>query len=317
MAVLGGVLLEAKYPNYLFFCSAAGALESPEGCAFDEEENASQMTVKHDLSRMSSAGDEENREPTRLTSVSHELSRNEVEKTVAKATITNNLSPSFHVDITSQGHTVTGNSGHKTIVKPQTVKVDEPEKAPPIVPNQELAAGNQPARSGFFSGKGVGDFSSQSISNSARSVANVEPLGKVPPTNSPSMWSSARSDARVDASKTSDGRPFQLLSDKVDSSDKNPLQSAGVVLRHAADLKDKAKPSVSFNSSGQTAWTAQGNNNSLAAYPGSQMPLVESIASGKSFQSEFKKEFSAASSPSGEPYSLQNASKQFGNVHAY
>ncbi|KAI3461921.1 hypothetical protein Pfo_018584 [Paulownia fortunei] len=299
------------------FASAAGALASPESCASDEDDDASQVSVKHDL--ISSASGEESREPTFSMSESHELSRFEVEKTDAKATITNDLSPSSYVDVGSREQTATENRGQKPLVNSQTVKVDEPEKAPSIMLNQDSNTENQSIcevkhSTGFFSGKVVGDFSHQSMSKDPLSCSNVGPLRKVPPTNSPSVWSLTRSNARVDASKTSDGRFLLLPSDEVENSDKHALQSAGRVLRHPTDIKEKAEPSVTFTSFGQTASTAQGHRNSLPAYPGSQMPLGESVASGKSFQSESKKELNSAFSSTGLPYSVQNASKQFGNV---
>ncbi|KAL9140612.1 hypothetical protein ABFS82_14G048600 [Erythranthe guttata] len=295
------------------FASATGALESPEGCASDEEENASQVSVKHELSQISSTVGEKSRDPTFSASESHEPGKVEVEKTGAKATVTNNLSP-FHVDMRSQGHTATGNWGHKPLVESQTVKGDEPEKALLAVPNQDINAGNQSARTGLFSGKVVGDISNQVRSNPLLSSSNVEQLGKAPPASSPSMWSSAGSNARVDASKTSDGKSLSLFSGKVDNSDKIPLQYARVALRDPADLKEKARPSTTFISSGQTTSTSQGNKNLLSAYPGLQVPPMESVVSGKSFMSEFKKELNAASTPTGLPYSVQNSSKQFGNV---
>ncbi|KAK6145015.1 hypothetical protein DH2020_021835 [Rehmannia glutinosa] len=208
--------------------------------------------------------------------------------------------------------------GQNPLVNSQAVKVDEPEKSLSIVLNQDSNAENQSSEvkhsTGFFSGKVVSDFSRQPITKDPLSGCSVEPSSKVPPTNSPSLWSLTRSSARVDASKTSDGRFSSLPSDAVDDSEKHALQSGGHVLRHSTDIKEKAKPSIFSTSFGQTASTAQGHRNSVPAYPGSQLPLGESVASGKSFQSEFKKEFNSASSPTGLPYSLQNASKQFGNV---
>lgn len=313
--------MEATCQSYLLFCSTAGALVSPEGCASGEEDDASQVSMKRELSLISSAGGEESREPNFSTSQSDELSRIEVERTSAKATMTNDLSTSFNVENRPQEQTATENMGQRPVGNSQTLKVDDPEKAFSIVLNQSNNAENQSISEvkhskALFSGKVVGDVSRQSISNYPLSGSNVEPLREVlPPTNTPSVWSSTRSHARVDASKTSDGRFLSLSSDGVDNSDKHALRSAGDVLQYPTDLKEK--PSVTFTSFGQTALTAQGNRNSLPAYPGSQVPLGNSFASGKSFKPEFKKELNAASSPTSLTHFAQNASKQFGNVTFY
>ncbi|XP_020552303.1 nuclear pore complex protein NUP214 isoform X2 [Sesamum indicum] len=302
------------------FASARGALASSEVCA-DEEEDDSQASTNHQLSVISSAGGEESRVPTSLPSESHEFSRVAIGKTGAKATITNELSPSFHLDGRSQEQTYTENTGQKPLTNSQMVKVkvDEPEKALSTKQNQdsnpEYQSISEVKRStGFFTAEVVGDSFQQSMSNYSISGRNVEPLGKVPPTSSPSGWSLTRSNARVDSSKPSTGKFLSFPSGEIGNSDKPALQSGGGVERRATDLKEKAKPSVSFTSFGQTDSSAQGNRNSLPGSPGSQASLTESVASGKSFPSEFKKELSAAPSPAGFPYSAQKVSKQFGNV---
>ncbi|KAK4408611.1 Nuclear pore complex protein [Sesamum angolense] len=303
------------------FASARGALASSEVCASDEEEDDSQASTNHKLSVISSAGGEESRAPTSSPSESHEFSRVAIEKTGAKATITNELSPSFHLDGRSQKQTYTENTGQKPLTNSQMLKVkdDEPEKALSTKQNQDSNPEYQSIpevkrSTGFFSAEVVGDPSQQLMNNYPISGRNVEPIGKVPSTSSPSGWSLTRSNARIDSSKPSTGKFLSFPSGEIGNSDKPALQSGGGVERRPTDLKEKAKPSVSFTSFGQTDLSAQGNRNSLPGSPGTQVPLTESVASGKSFPSEFRKELSAAPSPAGLPYSAQKASKQFGNV---
>ncbi|KAL0436775.1 UNVERIFIED_CONTAM: Nuclear pore complex protein [Sesamum radiatum] len=303
------------------FASAQGALASSEVCAFDEEEDDPQASMNHQPSVIASAGGEESRAPTSLPSESHEFSRVAIEKTGAKATITNELSPSFHLEGRSREQTYTENTGQKPLTNSQIVqvKVEEPEKALSTKQNQDSNPKYQSisevkCSTGFSSAEIVGDPSQQSMSNYPISGRNVEPLGKVPTTSSPSGWSLTRSNARVDSSKPSTGKFLSFPSGEIGNSDKPALLSGGGVERRPIDLKEKAKPSVSFNSFGQTDSSAQGNRSSLPGSPGSRVPLTESVASGKSFPSEFKKELSAAPSPAGLPCSAQKASKQFGNV---
>ncbi|KAL0369970.1 UNVERIFIED_CONTAM: hypothetical protein Sangu_0315100 [Sesamum angustifolium] len=199
------------------------------------------------------------------------------------------------------------------------VKVDEPEKALSTKHNQDSNPEYQSIpevkrSTGFFSAEVVGDPSQQLMNNYPISGRNVDPIGKVPSTSSPSGWSLTRSNARVDSSKPSTGKFLSFPSGDIGNSDKPALQSGGGVERRPTDLKEKDRPSVSFTSFGQTDLSAQGNRNSLPGSPGTQVPLTESVASGKSFPSEFRKELGAAPSPAGLPYSAQKASKQFGNV---
>ncbi|KAH6765370.1 hypothetical protein C2S52_000196 [Perilla frutescens var. hirtella] len=281
------------------FASAAGALTSAERCASSEEDDASEEPIKHEIPLISSAGGEESRKlTTSLTAQSCELSGIEVEKTSAKVTTANNLSPPTNLVIRPKEQTTVEKMGS------QTVKVDDPKKSLTAVLNAHSNA-EHPSMSelvtskAFFSGKVVGDVSCQSVSNYPPLGSNVEPLHKVlPSTTTPS-----ESIARVDASK---------IPDKVDNSDKNTLRSAGSILKPSTDLKEKS--SVSFTSFGQTALSAQGNRNSLLEYPNSQMPSGSSFASGKAFQSESKKELNAPPSPPLLTHFMQNVSKQFGNV---
>lgn len=285
------------------FASAAGALTSAERCASSEEDDASQEPMKHELPLISSAGGDESRKLTSSTSQSRELSRIEVEKTSATVTAANMLSPSTNLVIRPQEQT--------TVVKmgSQTLKVDDPEKSLPMVLNahsnaESLSTSEVVTSKAFFSGKVVGDASHQSVSNYPPLGSNVEPLHKVlPSTTTPSAWNLSQSIARVDASK---------IPDKVDNSDKSTIRSAGSILKNSTDLKEKT--SVTFTSFGQTSLNAQGNRNSISAYPGSQVPSGNSFASGKAFQSESKKELSAPPSPPSLTHFMQNASKQFGNV---
>ncbi|KAL8484343.1 hypothetical protein ACS0TY_026863 [Phlomoides rotata] len=296
--------------------SAAGALASPEGCASAEEDDASQVSVKHELPQISSAGAEESKDPTIPTSQSHELSRIEVEKTSAKATTTNDLSP-FNIDIRPREENAPENMGQKPLFDSETLKVDDPEKVRSIVLNQDDNAGNQSIsevkhNKGVLSGKVAGDIFHQSASNYPMLKPNVDSLPKVlPPTNTRSAWSFTRSNARDDTSKTSDGRVLSLPSDEVGNLDKH-IRSAEGVQQHPTDLKEK--PSVNFTSPGQTVLTAQRNRNSQPAYVGSQVPLGNSFASGKPVRPDFKKELNAASSTTSVTHIAQNAPKQFGNV---
>lgn len=308
--------MEAACQNYLLSCSAAGALTSPEGCASDEEDDASQVSEKHEVPQISSAGAEESREPTFSASQSHELSRTEVEKTSAKATTAINLSP-FNINIRPQEVNAPQNMELKPLFNSETLKVDDPEKTLSIVLNQDDNAGNQSTsevkhNKGVFSGEVAGDFFHQSASNYPILGPNADSLPKVlPPANTPSAWSLTSSNARDDASKPSDGRFLSFPSDEVGNLDKH-IRSAEDVQQHPTDLKEK--PSVNFTSPGQTVLTAQRNRNSQPAYVGFQVPLGNSFASGKPVRSDFKKELNAASSTTAVTHIAQNASKQFGNV---
>ncbi|KAK4441074.1 Nuclear pore complex protein [Sesamum alatum] len=286
------------------FASAGRALLSSEVCASDEEEVDSQASKNHQLSVISSAGGEESRVPTSSPSESHEFSGVAIAKTGAKATITNDLSPSFHLDGRSREQTNTENTGHKPLTNSQMVKVevDEPGKSLSVKQNQDSNPEDQSISevkrsTGFFSAEVVGDLSQQSMSNYPISGRNVEPFGKVPSTSSPSGWSLTRSSARVDSSNPSSGKCLSFPPGEIGNPDKPALQSGGGVERRPTDPKEKAKPSVSFTSFGQTDSSAQGNRNTLPGIRGSQVPLTESVASGKIFPSEFNKELSAARSP--------------------
>ncbi|KAG8371782.1 hypothetical protein BUALT_Bualt13G0124000 [Buddleja alternifolia] len=297
------------------FASAAGALVSPEGTDSDEEDDAAQVPPKHELSLISSGGGDGSREATFSKSESRELSRSEFEKTGNKGTI----SPSSHVDARAREQAAAEKLVQRPLVNLQTVKVDEPEKSLSELSNQHSYAENQlisgvKSSSGFLSENVVDVISSQSISHYPVSSANSVPLGKVPSTISPSAWSLTRSSAGVGTSKNSDGRFLSVTSGEVDDSDRQVLQSAGVVLLHPRDPKEKAKPSATFTSIKQTASAPEGSRQSLPAYPVSQVPFRDSVASGKSFQTESRKDLNAASFPTRLPYSAQNASKQFGNV---
>ncbi|KAL6500068.1 hypothetical protein OROGR_027978 [Orobanche gracilis] len=154
--------------------------------------------------------------------------------------------------------TTTENMGPKPLVYRRIMKADEPEKALSLVLNQDSNAGNQFLRevkhsTGLSSRKVVSDSSPQSVAKDQLLGSN-EPLCKAPPTSSPSLWSTRS--ARVDASKTLDGRFTSLPSD-VDNSNKHALQSAGHVLEDNTDINEKAKPNVAFTSFGQAASTAQ------------------------------------------------------------
>ncbi|GER50707.1 nuclear pore complex protein [Striga asiatica] len=288
------------------FASAAGALTSPESAASDEENDTSQIIAKQELP-------EESKDPTLLTSGSHKLSQFGMEKIDAKVTITSDLSPSINGDIKSREHPSTENMGQKTLVYSQTPKLAEPVKAFPLILNQDSKVENQSTsevkhNTGLFSGEVTGDLSWQSITKESQSCGNVDPSQKAPTPSSLSSWSLTRSNA----SKTADGR-FSLFPSDVDNSDKHASQSAGGVLRHPTDINEISKPTVSFPSFGQTS-IAQGHRIALSANLGSEASSGEGAASGKHSQPEFRKEVNSSSSRTGLPYSVQNASKQSGNV---
>ncbi|CAA0829036.1 Nuclear pore complex protein NUP214 [Striga hermonthica] len=296
------------------FASAAGALTSPESCASDEENEASQIFAKQELPLHSSTGGEESKNPTLLTSGSHKFSEFGMEKIGAKVTVTSDLSPSINGDIKSREHPSTENMGQKTLVYSQTPKLAEPVKAFPLILNQDSKVENQSTsevkhNTSSFSGEVTGDLSCQSITKDSQSSGNVDPSQKAPTPHSLSSWSLTRSTA----SKTADGR-FSLFPSDVGNPDKHALQSAGSVLRHPTDINEISKPTVSYPSFGQTASIAQGHRIVLSANPVSEASPGEGAVSGKHSQPEFRKEVNSSSSRTGLQYSIQNASKQSGNV---
>lgn len=297
--------MEATCHSNLSYCSAAGALESAEGYASCEEDDASLEPMRHELPLISSVGGEENKRLISSTTESCELSGIEVEKTSATVTAANDLPSSTNLDIRPQEQTTVEKMGS------QTPKVDDP-KALSIVLKEHSNA-EHPSISevvpseGFFSGKVVGDVSRQSVNTYPSMGSNVEPLHKMlPSTTTPSPLRLSGPNARDDASKTSH---------KVADSDKNALRSIGNIQKHSTDFKEK--PSATFTPFGQTALSAQGNRTSLSAYSSSQGSSGSSFASGKAFQSESRKELNAPPSQSSLTHFVQNAPKQFGNVRYY
>ncbi|KAL3850357.1 hypothetical protein ACJIZ3_012239 [Penstemon smallii] len=255
------------------FASAVGTFVSPEGAACDEEDNVTQVPVKHEPSQISSGDDKVSREQTTPKAESHELSRIEIGKAGSKATFTNNLSP-FQVDARPKEQTGTSNLGPKPVINSQSLIVNEPTKSIFMTPTQDTNAEKSisevKSTKDFFSGKVTGDVSSQSMDNYPLSGRNVDPLGKVPSNNSPSSWSLTWSHGKVDASKTSAGTFMSVPSNETDNLGKHALQSVGGPLRDPTDLKDKAK--TSFSSVGQIASLAQGNRHSPLSHPVLQEP---------------------------------------------
>lgn len=298
--------MEATCHGKLSYCSAAGALESAEGYASSEEDDASQEPMRHELPLIPSVGGEENKRLISSTTESCELSGIEVEKTSDKGTAANDLPSSTNLDIRPQEQTTVEKMGS------QTLKVDDPKKALSIVLKEHSKA-EHPSISevvpskGLFSEKVVGDVSRQSVNTYPSMGSNMEPLHKMlPSTTTSSPLRLSGPNARDDASKTSH---------KVADSDKNALRSTGNIQKHSADFKEK--PSATFTPFGQTALSAQGNRTSLSAYPSSQGSSGSSFASGKAFQSESRKELNAPPSQSSLTHFVQNAPKQFGNVRYY
>lgn len=294
--------------------SAASALVSPKACTSDEEDD-SKASTEHEVHFISSAVDEESKKPTFMVTNSRELGGTETVKTSAEASVIKKLSLSFQVDPGSLEQTISESTGWRPHV-PQTLQASEPKKNLPVVLKDGSNEKYEPVSEGkngiaSFLGKAGGEISHQPINAYPISSSNMEPLGKVPPRSSESVWSLPKSNARIDGSRTSDEK--FMPSNIVDHSNKPASQSAGGGLQHPTDLKEKEKPSISFSSFGQTLSSGQVNRNLAPAYPVSQAPFGESAVSGKSSQPEYKKGLKVASSTAGLSFA-QSSSKQFGNV---
>lgn len=130
------------------FASAAVALSSPNG-ATSEEDNTSEVSLKHELAQISFGGDEGSGEQISSNSDFHVLGRNEKVKADVEASVNENIEL-------------------KSAVNSHTLKLAEPTRLQSEISNQdsnEETLSIQDAKSGmsFSSAKAAGDFSMQSL----------------------------------------------------------------------------------------------------------------------------------------------------------
>ncbi|KAL2557114.1 Nuclear pore complex protein [Forsythia ovata] len=333
------------------FASAIGAsVSSKDLVDSDEEEDASHVSsLNHELAQISSKLKEESGEQTFSRLDSHELSRSGTDKREKeRVTIIANTQPSSVLaNYKSADKSISENQERKSLLKSQSLEVDEPKMTPPIKLNKDsniqtpLFAGKQdvkleqlsfkttglegsePLAKGFSKteDKSISEVKSStssfsgkvlSLSNNQQTGSNMESLGKMASTNlqntQPLTWSSGK----VDSLKAFDERSLLLPSHDVErgisnKSDISASQFAGDPLRGAG-------PSVTLNSSGQRSSIGMGNIHALPAHRVSQVPMQGSFTLGKSLENQPNKENNATRSPTGSLYSEPNVSKQFSNV---
>ncbi|CAI9768668.1 unnamed protein product [Fraxinus pennsylvanica] len=320
----------------------------------EDEDASLVSSLKHEPAQISSEVKEESGEQTFSRLKSHELSGTDKRENERVTTIANAQPSSLLANIKSEDKCITENQERKPHPKFQTSEADEQKIFPPVKLNKDgniqtpLVAGkqdvklehlsfktsslegSQPLAKGFSrtEDKSISEVKSSpssfsekvfSLSNDKQTGSSMESSGKMASTNLqntlPSTWSSIK----VDSLKTFDERPLLLPSHGAErrishKSDISASQLAGDSLRDNSLMKERAGPSVAFNSSGQRSATGTGNIYSLPAHRGSQVSMQGSSTLGKSFEAQPNKENHATRSTTGSLFSEPNVSKQFSNV---
>lgn len=352
--ILVCLTLDGKISIFHFASAIGASVSSKNLADSGEDEDASLVSsLKHEPAQISSEVKEESGEQTFSRFKSHELSGTD-KRANERFTIANAQPSSLLANIKSEDKRISENQERKPHPKLQTSEADEPKAFPPmrlikdsniqtplVAGKQDVKLehlsfktssleGSQPLAKGFSKteDKSISEVKSSpssfsekvlSLSNNQQTGSSMESSGKMASTNlqntRPSTWSSVK----VDSLKTFDERPLLLPSHGVErrishKSDISASQLAGDTLRDNSHMKERAGPSVTFNSSGQRSATGTGNIYSLSAHRGSQVSMQGSSTLGKSFEAQPNKENHATRSTTGSLFPDPNVSKQFSNV---